>query len=128
MTCWWPAREPCVSFWCHKPKGASRRATGNGACSHPSFRPSPGMKMRGAVRRKKKAMSYKGQEPRNSNGQYINVGQELPKETWKHKWCNTNLWTVHLNGASVDGQRKKEESSVSQESGEVWYVQASGLG
>ena len=36
---------------------------------------------------------------------------------------------VHLNGASGDGRRKKrEESSVSHESGKVWYVQVSGQG
>ena len=69
--------------------------------------------MRGAAGRKKKARSYKGQKPRNSNGQYINVSQELLKETWKHMWCNTNLWKVHLNGASVDGRRKKERSHLS---------------
>ena len=33
--------------------GASRRATCDGACSHPSFDPSPGSKMLGAVGRKK---------------------------------------------------------------------------
>ena len=71
------------------------------------------MKVLGAVGRKKKAMSYKGQKPGNRNGQYINVSQELPREKWKHKWCNTNLWTVDLNEASVDGRRKEDRSHPS---------------
>ena len=43
-----------------EPKGARRQATWNGACSHPSFQPSPGCKMLGAVERKKIVFSYKG--------------------------------------------------------------------
>ena len=42
-----------------EPKGASRKATWNGACSHPSFDPSPGMKMLGAGE-ERKVIIYKG--------------------------------------------------------------------
>ena len=63
-----------------------------------------------SCRKKKNSMSYKGYKLGDRNGQDINGSQELPKETWKHTWCNTNLWMVHLNWASVDGRRKDERS------------------
>ena len=49
------------------------------------------MKMLGAVGRKKKSLVTRDLP---HNDEYdINVSQELPQETWKPKWCNTNLWT-----------------------------------
>ena len=49
VTCWWTARELGEVAGAKEPKGVRRDAD----YSHPSFWPSPGMEMLGAVRRKR---------------------------------------------------------------------------
>ena len=68
-----------------EPKEASRKATWNGACSHLSFDPSPGMKMLRAVE-ERKVITHKGRYQVKLMNMIINVSQELPEEAWKHKW------------------------------------------
>ena len=127
MTCRWPAREPCVRNLEPGAQGSQSQGDVGRNLLPPILRSKPGQwDARSCVEKEYSRVTREG-KPRNGIGQCSNVSQRLPEKTWKHKWCKYQPFDrVITAGHWRMAGEKKEESSVSHESGKGWYVPANG--